>query len=95
VAGCAAQVFCILEEKMDMSKSPIEKRYTETEALSLLGLKSRITLYRWRRLKLIGFYRQGNKVYYGDHHIRDFWARCERKAKGTARESSESLATTA
>jgi hypothetical protein len=62
--------------------NPHESRYTETETLAKLGLKSRITLWRWRRRKLIGFYRIGNKIYFGDSHIREFLARCERKAKG-------------
>jgi hypothetical protein len=46
-----------------------------------LDIKNRITLWRWRRRGLLGFYRIGNKIYYGDSHISQFLARCERKAR--------------
>jgi len=64
-----------------------ETRYTENEAAKLLGFKTRLTLWRWRRRGMIGFYKVGNRVFYGDHHLRDFLARCERRpkaAKGVA-----------
>jgi hypothetical protein len=61
--------------------NPNESRYTEVEAAAKLGLKSRITLWRWRRRKLIGFFKIGNKIYYSDGHLRAFLARCERRAK--------------
>jgi hypothetical protein len=62
--------------------NPNETRYTEAEAARKLGFKNRLTLWRWRRRGLIGFYRVGQRVFYGDHHLREFLARCERKAKG-------------
>lgn len=61
--------------------NPNESRYTESETMRRLDVKNRITLWRWRRRHLIGFYRIGNKIYYGDSHIRAFLARCERKAR--------------
>lgn len=67
-----------------MSKADVntnETRYTEDEAARMLGFQTRISLWRWRRRGMIGFYRIGNRIYYGDHHIREFLARCERKAK--------------
>jgi hypothetical protein len=59
-----------------------ESRYTGAEATRKLGFKNRLTLWRWRRRGLIGFYRIGNWIYYGDSHISQFLARCERKARG-------------
>lgn len=62
-----------------------EKRYAEGEVIALRlipGITNRITLHRKRKARLIGFYRIGNKIFYGESHIRDFLARCERKAKG-------------
>lgn len=61
-----------------------EKRFAESEviALGLLpGITNRITLHRKRKAKLIGFYRIGNKIFYGETHLREFLSRCERKAK--------------
>jgi len=63
----------------------IEKRWPESEVLALgliPGIINRVTLYRKRKAKLIGFYRVGNQIFYGQHHIEEFLARCERKAKG-------------
>lgn len=65
-----------------------EKRYAEAEviALSLIpGITNRITLHRKRKARLIGFYRIGNKIFYGEGHIREFLARCERRPKGGER----------
>ena len=62
-----------------------EKRYPESEVVALRlipGITNRITLHRKRKAKLIGFYRIGNKIFYGESHIKDFLARCERKPKG-------------
>lgn len=59
-----------------------ENRYTEDEAARMIGFKNRITLWRLRKRKLIGHYVIGNRILYGDHHIQEFLARCERKAKG-------------
>jgi len=59
-----------------------ETRYTEDEAAQKLGFKTRVTLWRWRRRGMIGFYRVGNRIFYGDHHLRDFMAKCERRPKG-------------
>lgn len=61
-----------------------EKRYAENEVIALgliPGIRNRITLHRKRKAKLIGFYRIGNKIFYGEHHIEEFLSRCERKAK--------------
>ncbi len=63
------------------SANPNETRYTEDEVARLLGFKTRITIWRLRRRGLIGFYRIGYRIYYGDHHIREYLARCERKPK--------------
>jgi hypothetical protein len=84
--GAGRTIHLYFREVFKMSNAaevinPNESRYTEDEAAHKLGLKSRITLWRWRRRKLIGFYKIGNKVYYGDSHLRAFLARCERKAK--------------
>ncbi|MBI3422145.1 MAG: hypothetical protein HY011_04350 [Acidobacteria bacterium] len=65
--------------------SNLEKRYSETEVIEqglIPGITNRITLHRKRKARLIGFYRVGNKVFYGESHIAEFMARCERKAKG-------------
>lgn len=65
-----------------------EKRYAEGEVIALgliPGITNRITLHRKRKARLIGFYRIGNKIYYGEGHIREFLARCERRAKGGER----------
>jgi hypothetical protein len=64
-----------------------EKRYPEGEVIALgliPGITNRITLHRKRKAKLIGFYRIGKRIYYGESHLREFLARCERKAKGVA-----------
>lgn len=62
----------------------VEPRYSESEVIErkLLPVRNRVTLHRWRKRKLIGFYRIANKIFYGESHILDFLARCERKAKG-------------
>ena len=62
-------------------QSAIERRYGPDEALRELGFTHRMTLWRWRRRGLLGYYRIGNRIEYGEHHLRDFLARCERKAK--------------
>lgn len=61
-----------------------EPRFAESEVIEkqLLPVKSRITLHRWRLKKKIGFYRIGSKIFYGQSHIQQFLAGCERKAKG-------------
>jgi hypothetical protein len=61
-----------------------EKRYHEKEVITLQlipGITNRVTLHRKRKAKLIGFYRIGNRIFYGESHIAEFLARCERKAK--------------
>jgi hypothetical protein len=81
----AAQTFFIVGEIYEMSKmeiiNPNESRYSETETMRKLDVRNRLTLWRWRRRGLIGFYRIGNRIYYGDSHIRAFLARCEHKAR--------------
>lgn len=62
-----------------------EKRFAERDVIALRlipGITNRITLHRKRKAKAIGFYRIGNKIFYGEGHIREFLSRCERKAKG-------------
>ena len=64
-----------------------EKRYAESEVIALRlipGITNRITLHRKRKARLIGFYQIGNKIFYGESHIRDFLAQCEQKATGAA-----------
>src|SRR5262249_35481946 len=76
--------FCILRDFSMTNKTnqnPVEKRYSEIEALRILGFKNRLTLWRWRRRGLLGYYRIANKIEYGEHHLSDFLARCERKPK--------------
>lgn len=58
-----------------------ESRYTEDETARILGFKNRITLWRARKRKAIGYYLMGNRIFYGERHIAEFLARCERKAK--------------
>lgn len=61
-----------------------EPRYSEGQVIELgliPGITNRITLHRKRKAQLIGFYRIGNKVFYGQSHIEEFLKRCERKAK--------------
>lgn len=70
------------EAAMQAARWATEKRYNETEATRWLGFKNRLTLWRWRRRGLLGYYRIGNRIEYGEHHLREFLARCERKAKG-------------
>jgi hypothetical protein len=60
-----------------------ETRYTELEATRKLGFKNRLTLWRWRKRGAIGYYLIGRQIWYGEHHLRDFLARCERKPKAT------------
>lgn len=61
-----------------------EKRYSETEVIAqglIPGITNRITLLRKRQAKLIGHYVIANKIFYGESHIKEFLARCERPAK--------------
>lgn len=70
---------------MSNSDTLNERRYSESEVVAkglIPGITNRITLHRKRKAKLIGFYRIGNKIFYGENHIREFLSRCERKAKG-------------
>jgi hypothetical protein len=81
--GVAGRLFSILKERNLMGNA--EARYSEREVIEkrlIPGITNRITLHRKRKLRLIGFYKIGNKVFYGDSHISDFLTRCERKAKG-------------
>jgi hypothetical protein len=83
----AAEPISIFGEIHKMSKTtdainPHETRYTEAEAARKLGFRNRLTLWRWRRRGLLSFYRIGQRVFYADHHLAEFLARCERKAKG-------------
>lgn len=64
-----------------MEEQKLEQRYTEEEMMAKLG-KSRITLWRYRHKRQLGYYRIGANVEYGESHLRDFLARCERKARG-------------
>jgi hypothetical protein len=64
--------------------NPHETRYSEAEAARRLGFKNRVTLWRARKRKLIGYYRIGNKIFYGENHLREFLVRCERKARVAA-----------
>jgi hypothetical protein len=61
-----------------------ERRYSEEEVieLGLLGCKNRITLHRRRKAGLLGYYRVGGRVYYGQGHIEKYLAHCERNATG-------------
>ena len=62
-----------------------QPRYSEDQVIQLgliPGITNRITLHRKRKAKLIGYFRIGNRVFYGADHIAEFMARCERKAGG-------------
>jgi hypothetical protein len=82
--AAAARPFPILTERSQVSNQINERRFSESEVIKqkLLPVKNRITLHRWRKAKKLGFYRIGNKIFYGESHIRELLARCERKAKG-------------
>jgi hypothetical protein len=98
-ASRAGESFSILGSKqmIDNAKSETasenqnaavnEPRYNEVEAAKKLGFKCRLTLWRWRRRGLIGFYKVGNRVLYGESHLNDFLLRCQRNAK-KAREAA-------
>ena len=61
-----------------------ETRYSESQVVELKlipGITNRITLHRKRKAQQIGYYRIGNKVFYGQSHIEEFLKRCERKPK--------------
>jgi hypothetical protein len=65
-----------------------EPRWSESEVLSqrlIPGITNRVTLFRKRKAKLIGFFKVGNQIFYGQRHIEEFLARCERKAKEGAK----------
>lgn len=62
-----------------------EPRWAESEVIALgliPGVTNRVTLHRKRKAKLLGFFKVGNRIFYGQRHIEEFLARCERKAKG-------------
>lgn len=59
-----------------------ETRYSEIEATHKLGFKNRLTLWRWRKRGLLDYYKIGNRIEYGEHHLAEFLARCERKPRG-------------
>jgi len=69
-----------------------EKRYSEDEVvdLGLLGCRNRITLHRRRKAGVLGFYRIGGRVYYGEGHIKNYLASCERNTspKGGVRNAA-------
>lgn len=60
-----------------------ERRYTKREAAGVLRV-SEITIHRLLKLKKLGCYRVAARVFIGEHHIQDFLAREERKAKEKA-----------
>jgi helix-turn-helix protein len=61
-----------------------ERLYDELEALKVLRLKTRNTLWRMRKRGEIGFYRVGDRVLYGESHLKEFLEKCERRAKQEA-----------
>ena len=66
---------------MNSTGTQTERRYSEPEALKVLGMKNRLTLLRWRKAKKIGYYRIGGRVFYGQKHIDEFIQKSERLAK--------------
>lgn len=67
-----------------MSNS-VEPKFSESEVIArrmIPGINNRVTLHRKRKAQLIGFFRVGNRIFYGQSHIDEFLARCERKAQG-------------
>jgi hypothetical protein len=86
VTACAvARPFFIVTQGGRMSNTGIEKTYAEAEVISLgliPSIKNRITLYKYRKSKKIGFYRFGRCIFYGESHLREFLKSREHKAKG-------------
>lgn len=58
-----------------------ERRYTELEAMKLLGFTSRTTMYNERKAGRLGYYRFGHNVEYGESHLKNYLASCERNTK--------------
>jgi hypothetical protein len=54
-----------------------EARYTEKEVERILGL-TRVTLWRLRRDGLLGYYKLGGKLLFGQTHINAFLAKSNR-----------------
>jgi excisionase family DNA binding protein len=54
--------------------------YTEAEFCKQVGI-SRTTAWRLREAGKLSHYRIGNKIRYGQEHIREFLSRCEQQAK--------------
>jgi len=66
-----------LESNTDVINEP---KYPTAEAAPKFPVHP-VTLTRWRLKGLIGYYRIGPRIYYGESHIREFLERCDRKPK--------------
>jgi hypothetical protein len=70
--------------RKSMDNHDQERLYDELEALKVLRLKTRNTLWRMRKRGEIGFYRVGDRVLYGQGHIDEYLRRCEQRPKQEA-----------
>lgn len=66
---------------MAEAETPNERLYTKREAAGVLRC-SEITIYRLIKTKKLGHFRVANKVFIGEHHLRDYLANSESKSMG-------------
>jgi len=64
----------------NLRQESVQTCYSEMELARRLGV-SRITILRARQRGELGFYRIGARVVYADHHVQEFLAERERRAK--------------
>ena len=61
-----------------------QQTFSESEVIEnglIPGIKSRVTLFRLRGAKKLGYLNVCNKIYYTQQHLEDYLASCERTAK--------------
>lgn len=69
---------------MAIGIATLERKFSEEEVLEqnlIPGATTRVTLWRLRQRKQLGFFRINSRIFYSESQITEFIAACERKAK--------------
>lgn len=73
---------------MENNSDPKLTTLSEAELAKRLGI-SRVTVWRLRRDGKLSYYRVGRNIRYGEQHIAEFLASCERRTDDKGMAASE------